>query len=127
MKKEYDRLIKEDGEKILKEVFKEYFVSFPEVEKIYWDQYTPYFNDGDPCTFRVNGFVLEYVDPDFDGDTVLNKENKKERKLRIKDINNALDTIEKSIPEDVLEAVFGNHVTISVTKDGFTIEECDHE
>lgn len=26
----------------------------PKIEKIYWTQYTPYFNDGDPCIFGVN-------------------------------------------------------------------------
>lgn len=26
---------------------------YPGVENIYWTQYTPYFNDGDPCTFGV--------------------------------------------------------------------------
>lgn len=32
-----------------------------------WTQYTPYFNDGDPCTFSVNTpWFLTVDDPDFD-------------------------------------------------------------
>lgn len=35
-------------------IFKEFFERNPEVNVIYWTQYTPYFNDGDPCYFSVN-------------------------------------------------------------------------
>ena len=28
-------------------------LDIPSVESIIWDQYTPYFNDGEPCEFRV--------------------------------------------------------------------------
>lgn len=34
--------------------FKEFFAAHPQVERIVWTQYTPYFNDGDTCEFSVN-------------------------------------------------------------------------
>ena len=38
--------------------FKEYFIGFweknPAVKAVIWTQYAPYFNDGDPCTFKVH-------------------------------------------------------------------------
>jgi hypothetical protein len=33
--------------------FAEQFAANPAVKCMIWTQYTPYFNDGDPCTFRV--------------------------------------------------------------------------
>lgn len=30
----------------------------PVIEKIVWEQYTPYFNDGDPCEFGVHGLEV---------------------------------------------------------------------
>lgn len=33
---------------------KDLFISIPEVSSFSWNQYTPYFNDGDECVFRVN-------------------------------------------------------------------------
>jgi hypothetical protein len=55
--------MKRDGEEALKEAFSEFFSKHPEASAIVWCQYTPYFNDGDPCEFRVNEAELK-VDAD---------------------------------------------------------------
>lgn len=44
----------------LKEAFKDFFKEHPVVESVIWDQYTPYFNDGDTCTFSVYDFWLKF-------------------------------------------------------------------
>ncbi|GGL42202.1 hypothetical protein [Nocardia jinanensis] len=38
--------------------------AFPEVQSIRWEQYTPYFNDGDPCKFSADdvGFRIDGID-----------------------------------------------------------------
>jgi len=38
----------------LHEEFKNFFESYPEIKSIVWNQYTPYFNDGEECVFSVN-------------------------------------------------------------------------
>jgi hypothetical protein len=43
------------GESVLKEILNPLFEQFPTLEFIRWNQYTPFFNDGDPCTFSVHG------------------------------------------------------------------------
>lgn len=42
-------------------VFQEFFAKNPEFKSAEWTQYTPYFNDGDSCSFGVNeiSFVLQ--------------------------------------------------------------------
>jgi hypothetical protein len=53
-KKAYDALVSEAGtERAMAEVFKEIFAKYPLVKALGWHQYTPYFNDGESCTFGI--------------------------------------------------------------------------
>jgi len=38
------------------------------VEAVKWDQYTPYFNDGEPCEFSVYDYSVKYASDDLSGD-----------------------------------------------------------
>lgn len=48
----------EQFKKVATEKLKEFFVEFweknPAIKAVTWNQYAPYFNDGDVCEFRVN-------------------------------------------------------------------------
>ncbi len=44
------------------EIFKVYFEKCPEVSAVGWNQYTPYFNDGESCEFSVGDFYPVVVD-----------------------------------------------------------------
>ena len=50
-----------DNQKIFKDIVKSFFAECPEIQVVAWDQYTPYFMDGEECTFSVHDqyFVLE--------------------------------------------------------------------
>lgn len=52
-----------EGEAALKGSFAEFFEAHPEASAILWTQYTPYFNDGEACTFDINDFELK-LDPE---------------------------------------------------------------
>jgi hypothetical protein len=56
---ELKKLMQEQGQEALKEAFKEFFAAHPEAEAVVWTQYTPYFNDGDACTFSVGDMELK--------------------------------------------------------------------
>lgn len=43
-------------------------LAFPEVEAVRWEQYTPYFNDGDVCTFSANDVSIKFTGKDTGGD-----------------------------------------------------------
>ena len=64
--REARRKMQEYGEAALREAFKVFFDTCPEVEEIAWSQYAPYFNDGDACEFSVNApcFHAKVVDTD---------------------------------------------------------------
>jgi len=55
-----------EGKKALKLALKEFFSAFPMVEAIRWNQYTPYFNDGDACVFGVYEASIKLTDVDTD-------------------------------------------------------------
>lgn len=52
--------MKEDSINTMKTVFKsafaEFFDKWPQVHSVWWTQYTPHFNDGEPCEFGVHEF-----------------------------------------------------------------------
>lgn len=124
-------------------LFKSLFEQTDKIKSFSWTQYTPYFNDGDECVFRVNG-VYTVNENDIDeeewydwriryylrGDKEYS--NLLEEKPNI-DINTykIYELIEKTletIPEDFMRDLFGDHVQITVFKDGeIRVEEYDHD
>src|SRR5689334_1109830 len=56
MREAYEEKIKNEGQAALKAEFAGFFEKNPKVEAIRWTQYTPHFNDGDPCTFSLHEF-----------------------------------------------------------------------
>lgn len=145
LKEAYDKKLHDEGEEAVKELFKEFFDKHPEVEDVHWRQYTPYFNDGDPCYFSVHEMNLtlnapvedseedpgdeDEEDEDYDDDyeeeadgwSLRNSEDPKEKQL-----GEDMGVLE-DIPDDVLEYVFGDHVSITATREGFSVNEYDHD
>lgn len=46
--------IRQKAKGVMAVVFRDFFEKWPEVEVLTWNQYTPYFNDGEECVFSVN-------------------------------------------------------------------------
>lgn len=46
--------LNEDFKQSIATIFQSFFAANPEVYAFAWTQYTPYFNDGEPCEFGVN-------------------------------------------------------------------------
>jgi hypothetical protein len=130
LKEAYDTKLSEEGEDAVKELFKEFFEANPKAAAVSWRQYTPYFNDGDPCYFRVGEMSLhlhadedEEYDPDYGYDSyqLSHSEDPEMKKL-----GEAFDIL-VDIPEEVLEYVFGDHVTVTATAEGFEVSEYNHD
>lgn len=134
---EYTRVKKEFQEKAssaMKEAFTDFFMNNPNVMGIAWTQYTPYFNDGDECIFNVNEayFTLNNVKPeDFSGcydeenfhDSWSAKQNSIDHAAEVLNFWKELMTI----PDEVFKETFGDHVEIYATREGFKVEEYDHD
>lgn len=102
----------------IKEEFTKFFIANPEVDSISWSQYTPYFNDGDECVFRVNHFQF------FD------KESEEIRYPRWGEEENSLrefNALMRSIDDEIFKEMFGNHCEVTATREEFTVEEYEHD
>lgn len=82
--------MQEKSKELMKEAFRNFFEKYSDVvENIFWTQYTPFFNDGEPCEFSVHdAFLTLKGDEDaceYEGSTLYSKENVKELESKIKD------------------------------------------
>lgn len=107
-------------------IFKELFSAYPNVKAIGWTQYTPYFNDGDPCVFSVNDLCVCDEDCSMDDHMYNWKElwydKDAERYPLIKQTSKILHNA-----EDILLMMFGDHVKVVATPNGIDVEEYDHD
>lgn len=111
------------------------------IESIGWRQYTPYFNDGDECIFGVHNddLTINGID-DYDGDEneiafikekiwngdkwVVNTNLDKPEF----DLLQQIEKVLRSIPDDFYKDLFGDHVKVTVYKDGrIETEEYEHD
>ena len=114
--------LKEAGTGVLKDLLAPLFEKFPEVAAVSWTQYTPYFNDGDPCTFRSN----------HDEPAVLDKEDAENEEWDAESFDWESEEFKMArellgaLSEDDMEDLFGDGYRIIVTRDGVDVEEYDH-
>lgn len=133
--KETQELLKTEGRGAVEAFFKKVFEEHPEVVAFQWEQYAPYFNDGDPCEFSVHDLQVQLADP----------EAQKEASEEAEDVDEDdedeegdfdyiygdkaghLKPVEqefRSIPEDLMELAFGESAKITVHREkGFEIDE----
>jgi hypothetical protein len=136
MKKDYEAAVKAVGKQGIQDLLTPLFEKFPQVRAVQWRQYTPYFNDGDPCTFRCGAsdcniafFDEEEEEEDDYGDESdfqssygsKNYENP-ERQAIFDAFGEAL-----SIDDDIMLAVFGDHKKVTASREGFDVDDYDHE
>jgi len=102
---------------MLKPLFEEY----PEVNEISWQQYTPYFNDGDSCEFGVRNDDI-YINGEDEWD--MDEEDRK----KFAPAKKAFEDLLTSIPEDFYKDLFGDHMTVIIKSDcTVETEEYDHD
>jgi hypothetical protein len=58
--------MKSDSQALVEQAAQELFQAAPEIDCIFWRQYTPYFNDGEPCSFSRHDIYYNLAgdDPD---------------------------------------------------------------
>jgi hypothetical protein len=132
-------------------------LDLPGVTGLVWNQYTPYFNDGDPCEFGVNevrvlvGETESSVDHEY-GDASLSTYDLytksgayvgewPDRHMDLdgttwvelpngasaRDIYVALTDLKTSAWEDVCRTNFGDHAEVTATRRGFSVEFYEHD
>lgn len=127
----------------------------PTITEFGWRQYTPYFNDGEPCTFSVYGlWVRTDADQDVDDDYELELDGTHRSlgdepyvsvrteqgnctwkkgpyegpdKARYDRCHALWRALESGEFYDVLLDAFGDHASITVRRDGIEVEFYEHD
>jgi hypothetical protein len=106
----------------------DFFLKNPNIASFTWDQYTPYFMDGEPCIFSVNTHYMRVqylsgeVPPDAEaiwhgGDEYVVPE---EGRVLLRDFCR--------VPEDVFLNLFGDHSEVTISNLGVvTRTEFQHD
>ena len=112
----------------MKVEFKSFFANNPAIKGITWVQFTPHFNDGDPCCFGVNEFCPVYQDEEVEalkeGETsYYDLEGQSENNPNLAEFIKSLT----KLPDEIFETAFGDHAQIVATSEGFHVSEWDHD
>jgi len=121
----------------------------PLVTEFGWRQFTPYFNDGDPCVFGAGSVWVRTCDDGEDADrdaldveyhATLSPRRWNAKAVRYEDIERApekaalyvhcealADAVESGAFDEVLLEAFGDHADITVKRDGITVEFYEHD
>jgi hypothetical protein len=119
-----------------------------------WTQYTPYFNDGDPCVFSVGdpwfrSAADEASDSEYDDDTyelwnhpTLGKRDRRynhdtcsydygpyegPNEARYDRCNDVREALYSGAFDNVLLEAFGDHARVTVRKDRISVDEYSHD
>lgn len=141
--------IQEKGQQKLKEVFRLFWESNPNVHLITWTQYTPYFNDGSECVFSLSEIFFsnladsnEFKNIDYDtyegdleniwvsssdGDWENGKLKKDSQKMDFNMAEELSNFLQSDSMEDVLKLLLEDHVKVFATREGFTAVYYEHD
>lgn len=129
-------------EKLFKATFVQFFKENPKIVCVTWTQYTPYFNDGEPCVFSTGDkwFLTKEGYEDFKNcggsyaeEYAAGKPSYYEEKYRKDLTEKDFEIIDKfqqflfSTADDVYLTLFGDHSYVIATKEGFEVDECSHD
>lgn len=115
----------------------EVFDRYTDLQSFGWNQYTPYFNDGDECTFSANIDCLDingvnYYDMDdvqktkWDSGTrtqIPNPNFNADKSAMIDEIKSILGTVD----EEFLKEAYGDHVEVVVSREGSDVSDYEHD
>ena len=126
-------LFSEKAISIIKNSIKSIFEK-TQIKAIYWTQYTPYFNDGEECIFGIQS-ILVSTDPmaTFDNEEensdIYDVDYLKSKiflDYEIELISNLVRILQDEDIAEVLKFSFGDHVSITATEEGISIQDYDH-
>jgi hypothetical protein len=134
-KAELKKMMEENARALLQTEFDKFFEENPECVALRWSQYTPYFNDGDTCTFAVHELNLKMSDSKedagdyedgFEDTYAYGDEEARKEKNPFKKAANGVKELGR-IDDDLFLFAFGDHCEVTATRDGFEVDEFSHD
>lgn len=135
--KKLQKKMERELQKMISSAVQEFFENHPGVISFRWQQYTPYFNDGEPCYFSVYPYfedsliVLNDNGKEYEEEYLWSSSKRHPYWNTVEGVSarKELKVLKKvfSKYEDQMEAIFGDHCEVVATKDGFEVSEYDHD
>lgn len=97
------------------------FAAHPVLKTFAWTQYTPYFNDGDPCVFGA------HVDYPYVNDEEFYDWKNAPTEDPATLAGRAVRDFLRAFSEPDLQEMFGDHCRVVVTREGVRVEEYSHD
>jgi len=127
--------IQKQARTLFTEAAKELFEKYPELASFGWEQYAPYFNDGDACVFSVhadyptiNGYDTgadRFVDGSYGNE---DGELTNEQASFIDKVKKPIAALINTLPDDIMQEIFGSDTRVTITQDGkITNDETSHD
>lgn len=132
----------ENGKALLTAEFNKFFQENPGIGQFKWKQYSPYFNDGDECTFYVyhptftndpdGEMEYEELESELEGAWMWGEDaygdyDGKPTEQEVKAMTDLSELWGYTSMDDLFESLFGNHVQITVTANGISVDEYSHD
>lgn len=134
--------LRKEGQVLLCDALQDLFNNNESLKEISWTQYTPWFNDGDTCEFstyahspKVNGWEENswWYGLDKESDDKGEGEDEEDasdsgKALKLSnELYKEILTILNILDEDDYKEIFGDHVKVVITKEGYEVEEYRHD
>lgn len=105
----------EESQSLFGGAAKEFFAEYPELESFSFTAYTPYFCDGDECTYSVHTW-----NSNTNFKTPVDKN-------RASEISKAAGHFIQSFDDNFWENLVGDHVKVTVSEQRIITEEYEHD
>ena len=146
--KKLKREMVEASNKIFTELTKSIFEENPKLKSFGWNQYTPYFNDGDTCTFSVNTDYIYINGDSVDESDWINETkitnygtwNREKRQYEgrtevpnldydpeLSKVNDEIKEFLRNFDNDFFMSQFGDHAEVTITAEGVSVDEYEHD
>lgn len=127
--KEFQEKMKQEGKDFFLKISKELFEQNPKLIKFGWIQYTPYYNDGDPCEFSAH---VDYPKMLIDGEDESEFDEERwcsrdEKETEASQICDKVTEFLSQFDDEDMELLFGDHCEVIVTREGVEVESYDHD
>ena len=116
---ELKRQLTQKAQDGLMQCLKELFEMHPEVKKLQFTAYTPYWNDGEECTYWCGASCPDINVSDDEDEEKLPKVSRK-----VADVfSSALGMID----DDIWYNIVGDHALVTITPEGIDVQEYEHD
>lgn len=117
---------------------KDFFAAVPQIKSVSWTQYSPYFNDGDACTFSVHDVYFATDDnEDWEDYREIDNTNVfsgciydvRKQKFLTKEQIEICEKLDAMIAcnEDFMESMYGDGVMVILRPSGIETQNHDHD